>query len=237
MVKLEEKEFEDLILQSRHHVAVPFELSVMNDGSLDILTYSICKDIAEEFEKLFEADPLSREAMNFLNEKLSPIMESLGYLTYDATSRLHYEFRADTAINKTKITPECVIIDTLEGEAWDNIALHEFSLDPDNPMDRMAVIRDGDKIVCYAALNDDIDNDGFSEITVECEENYRRKGYGVSCVACLTDYLISMGKKVKYICSVENTPSIRTAESAGLKLYRRTMPYVCWIAEDEEETD
>ena len=92
----------------------------------------------------------------------------------------------------------------------------------------MAVVRDGGKIVCYAGLDDVCENDGLLEVTVECDEEYRRRGYGSACVACLTEYLLSIGERVKYVCEDSNRSSKLTAESAGYTLYKTVLPYVCY---------
>ena len=57
----------------------------------------------------------------------------------------------------------------------------------------------GDDEISMPAGNADIsEDDGCPEITVECEEGYRMNGFAASCVAMLTDYLISLGMDVKY---------------------------------------
>ncbi|MGN1409468.1 MAG: GNAT family N-acetyltransferase [Eubacteriales bacterium] len=240
MVKLEDRQFEDYIIETSSHIAMPFELHMKSDGEIEIISYSFTQKIAEEFEKKFASDPFSDEARHFLCEKLTPTMNELGYDTEGAADRIHLEYRCSEA-DTTKILPECEIISTLQGEQWDELPLDEFSLDPDDKTDRMAVIREGGKIVCFAGLNDISEDDGYIEVTVECCENYRHRGFGVSCIAALTDYLLSLGERVKYICVEDNYASRAAAESAGFVLYDRCMPFVCYrhleseCAEEPEE--
>ncbi len=234
MVRAEDKQFEDEIIASGHHIAVPFELSVTKDG-IEILAYSFCMNTAREFEEKFSADPTSVEARAFLYAKLLPIMDELDYESDGDACRIHLEYRCSDP-NTAKILPECEIIDTLDGAEYDeSLPLDEFELDPADPIDRMAVIKDCDKIVCFAGLNDISADDGYAELTVECAEDYRGRGYGASCVAMLTDYLISIGEQVEYICSDSNEASKRTAEAAGYELYKTVMPFVCYKKEDDEE--
>ncbi len=241
MVRLEEKEFEDLIIQSRHYVAVPVELfQYATDGSLEIISYSFCESVAREFEKQFSASPFSREARDFLYSKLTPVMAELGYSSKQSAERVFTELRADASVRTAGFSP-AEIISTLAGEAWGEIALDEFSLDISDPCDRMAVVKADGKIVCYAGLNDEIDGDGLAEITVECDAEYRNRGYGAACVALLAEHLHSHGKTVKYICAEGNLASLKTAMRAGLTPYRRFMPYVCRLnnpdgSENEEIT-
>ncbi|MBQ8511621.1 MAG: GNAT family N-acetyltransferase [Clostridia bacterium] len=236
MIRLEDREFENEIIGGGSHIAVPFQVSMAPDGTLDLLVYSFAEKIAAEFEEKFAKDPFSRKAKAFLEEKLAPVMEELDYDTDGAAERIHLEYRCD-APDASKILPECGLIDTLDGEDWEDLPLDEFELDADNPMDRMAVIRADGKIVCYAGVNDICEDDGLLEVTVECEADYRMRGYGVSCIAKLTEYLLSLGEDVKYVCADDNLASAKTAESAGYTLHVKCMPYVCYKLEEDEEYD
>ena len=234
MVRAEDKQFEDEIISSGHHIAVPFEMSLTEEG-IDILAYSFCMSVAEEFEKKFSSDPTSPEAKAFLFAKLIPIMDELDYESDGDACRVHLEYRC-TKPNNDKILPECEIIDSLDGVDYDeSLPLDEFALEPTDPMDRMAVIKDGERIVCFAGLNDISADDGFAEITVECAPDYRNRGYGASCVAKLTEYLISIGEQVEYICSDENEASKKTAVCAGFELYKTVLPFVCYRKDLDDE--
>ncbi len=133
------------------------------------------------------------------------------------------------------VLPGCYIIDSVAGDRWVGVSIDDFELDPAEKIDRMAVIRDGGKIVCFAGLNDICEEDDYIELTVECAEEYRGRGYGTSCAAALGEYLILLGEKVKYICDDSNLASKAVAEGAGFKLYDKRMPFVCYKASDCEE--
>jgi len=235
MVRAEDKAFEDEVISTGYHIALPFELFYyVEDKTTDILAYSFFIEQSKEFEEKFGADPFTDEAKKFLYDKLTPIMTELEYDITDAAEIVHLEYRADSA-DLSKVLPECELIDTLDGEKWDNIPLGEFEMDIDDPCDRMTVIRVDGKVVCFAGLNDICDDDGLYELTVECEEEYRRRGYAASCVAKLTDHLLKLGEQVKYICYEDNIASQKTAEAAGLKLYSKCLPFVCMKIHDEDE--
>jgi N-acetylglutamate synthase-like GNAT family acetyltransferase len=236
MIRLEDKELEDYVLGDECHIAMPFELHRKSSGENEIITYSFTVKIAEEFEKRFGDNPFTTEARKYLSDELKPIMEKLGYDCADAVDKVHYEYRC-TSPDKSKILPMCEIIDTLDGENYGDIPLDEFSLDSSDESDRMAVIREDGKIVCFAGLNDIAEEDGCAEITVECDSNYREKGYGSSCVAALTDYLLSLGNNVKYVCTEDNIPSIKTAEAVGFVLYDKCLPFVCYRDTENIEDD
>ena len=228
MVDAEDREFEEDILNSGYHIAVPMQIEKKSGGALRIIAYSFVMEKAREFEEKFGGDPFTDEAFAFLDSEIAPVMHSLDFSTEHATERIFLEYRCERA-RREKILPECGLIYTLDGEEWEeSLELDAFELDPENKIDRMAVVRDGGKIVCYAGLDDVCENDGLLEVTVECAENYRRRGYGTACVALLTDYLLSIGERVKYVCEDDNVYSKMTAASAGYTLYKTVLPYVCY---------
>ena len=229
MVDAEDIEFEKDIISSGYHIAVPVQIEKKTSGALRIIAYSFAMEKSREFEEKFAADPFSPDALAFLDENIGSLMQKIEYSTEHATERIFYEYRCDGA-NSSKILPECELIASLEGEKWEeSLELDAFELDETNRIDRMAVVRDSDgMIICYAGLDDVCENDGLLEVTVECAENYRRRGYGASCVAKLTEYLLSIGEKVKYVCEKENELSVMTAQSAGYELYKTVLPYVCY---------
>ena len=227
MVRLEEREFEELVISSGYDVALPVEVFLYEDErGLEIVSYSFTEKIAREFEKRFAYDPFSREARDFLYSGLTPVMDELEYSSKQSAERSFIEFRRG-GLTTYADHADCEIISTLYGERFGDLPLDEFALDADDPCDRMAVVKVDGKIVCFAGLNDEIDGDGMAEITVECDPAYRCRGFASSCVCALADYLESLGKRVKYICLDTNEASIKTALRAGFVPYCRFMPYVC----------
>lgn len=228
MVDLEDREFEDDILSSGYHIAVPIQIEKKTDGRMRIIAYSFAECKAREFERLHGDSPFSEAALGYLERELAPIMHALDFSTEHAVERIFYEYRCDAA-DASAITAECELIDSLNGEDYaPELELGAFALDSANKIDRMAVVRDGGRIVCYAGLDDVCENDGLLEVTVECAREYRHRGYGGSCVARLTEYLLSLGERVKYVCENDNVFSSKTAERAGYKLYKTVLPYVCY---------
>lgn len=229
MVDAEDLEFEQDIISSGYHIAVPVQIEKKTTGQLRIIAYSFVMEKAREFEEKHGDDPFSADALAFLDQNIAPPMIALEYSAEHAAERIFLEYRCENA-DKSKILPECELISSLDGEEWDeSLELDAFELDAENRIDRMAVERDGSgRIVCYAGLDDVCENDGLLEVTVECAPEYRHRGYGTSCVARLTDHLLSIGEKVKYVCEEDNRLSKLTAESAGYTLYKTVLPYVCY---------
>lgn len=243
MVDAEDKEFEDDIINSGYHIAVPVQIEKKESGDLRIIAYSFVMDKAREFEEKHGASPFTPDAFAFLDQNIAPVMQGLDFSAEHATERIFREYRCDK-INRDALLGECEIIDSLDGEEWDEeLELDAFSLEESNMIDRMAVVRDGGKIICYAGLDDVCENDGLLEVTVECAAGYRRRGYGSACVARLTEYLLSLGERVKYVCEDDNPNSMKTAARAGYTLYKTVLPYVCYkhgrdgSEEDDEYTE
>lgn len=231
-IRIEDPGFEQGILEGGSCLAVPAEVSLLEDGTLDLLVYSFCREIAEKFSERFAEDPFSSDAVSYLMDRLAPKMAEMDFTLTDPCAHAYLEFRCDKP-DTAKILPECEIITTLKGEKWNDLELDEFELDESDPTDRMAVIRRGGRIVCFAGLND-LAEDGLFELNVECEEAYRRQGFGVSCIAALAQYLVNLGGGVKYVTSEENIASRSTASAAGFHLYKKVLPFVCHRDIEEE---
>jgi len=233
-IVFEDADFEKGVLEDGC-IAVPVEISLTQDGELSLCVYSFCRDAAEAFIERFSADPFSDEALAFVSDALSEKMAEMDFELTDPREHEYFEYRC-TDPDTSKILADCDIIDTLKGEKWDNLELDEFELEKSDPTDRMAVIRRDRRIVCYAGINDISDGDGMYELTVECEEEYRRRGFASSCIAAMADHLIRLGEGVKYVTAGTNTASQHTAASAGFVLCRKVLSFVCYRnVEDEGE--
>ena len=227
MIVLEDPEFEREVFAQNSPIAVPVQLTAGTEGDLRLLAYSFAVPVCEAFEERFAADPLSPEALDFLTEALKPLMEPYGFDECDTESYPLYEYRPADASALSDTAP-AVLIGTLDGERWqDGLPLDEFALDPADPVDRMAVVRDADgAIVCFAGLNDISEDEGVCELNAECAEEYRGRGYGPACVSLLAGYLDELRRESQYLTSHLNAPSLRCAEKAGLRLVRKIFPVV-----------
>ena len=101
MIKFEDMEFERSILDERYHIAVPFVVTRDENGQVELLVYSFCGEIAEEFEARFSDSPFSEEAKAFLCEKLTPVMRGMEYEPSDLCENIHltYTMTDSSAIN------------------------------------------------------------------------------------------------------------------------------------------
>ena len=235
MIVLEKPEFEKTVFAEESPIAVPVEMTVYADGGLKLLCYSMAADLCRAFEERFAADPLSPDAVDFLLSGLRPMMEPFGYDEIDTADYPLLDYRPGDSLPAD--TAPAVLIDTLDGESWhEDLPLDEFALDPGNPVDRMAVVRDEEgRIVCFAGLNDISEDEGFCEMNVECAEEWRGHGFGPACTALLTKYLTDLGERTQYVTSHLNAPSLRCAEKAGLTPCARIFPTVFRKSAEDDE--
>ena len=227
MIEREDPEFEREVFRQNSPIAVPVQLTADREGGVRLLAYSFAVPVCEEFEKQYGDDPLSPEALDFLTEALKPMMEPYGFDECDTESYPLIEYRPGDVSRLADPFP-AVLVDTLDGETWhEDLPLDEFRLDPADPADRMAAVRDADgRIVCFAGLNDISEDEGICELNVECAEEYRGRGYGPACVSLLAGYLDELGRESQYLTSHLNLPSVRCAEKAGLCPVRKVFPVV-----------
>ncbi len=228
MVRLEEKEYERAVAEGSSCFAVPVEVSDFGDGlDTDVLTYRITKAAAEEYHSRFASCPFSDEAKDFLKERLAPAMESLGYIPVFEPFKFRKEFEFEPGGAVSARIGDCVIIDRLKDYVFDEeLPVEEYELFSDVPTDRMAVLIEDGKVVCFAGVND-MSEGGAIEINVECAPGYRRRGYASACAEKLARYLSDMGEKVVYVCSDRNTASEKTALRAGFRYTKTVMSFVC----------
>jgi len=94
MIIFEDKEFEQSVLNDGC-IAVPFEV-ISGSNGIDLLVYSFCRKIAEEFEERFLKDPFSNEARTFLYTKLEPIMKEMEFECGGACERITLSYKRQT---------------------------------------------------------------------------------------------------------------------------------------------
>ena len=232
MIVLEDRGLEEAVSDGMMCYAVPAEVSLSGNG-LSVTAYSFTKSACERYEKRYGGDPFGPEARRFLLRSVRGSMAEIGYVPSDEPFRMSVRMVFEGADGKKQ--EEAELISSLDGEEWEEeLGLEEFVIDGSVPEDRMAVVRDNGRIVCFAGLNDTGDDGGDMEITVGCAESFRRHGYGSRCAGTLARHLASLGKRPVYVADEDNTASLRTAESAGFRRESRIMT-VLFEAEDGTE--
>lgn len=240
MIRLENYELEKEVMGERLHIALPFDITVYENETtaekrIDLLVYSFCSGIAEEFMRRFVDDPLGEEASAWLRAQIDPLME--GYETAD-TDCHYFEFRTYDLPEQNSEPAEYIseLLPEDYSNADSSLELDAFEIETDNPDDGMAVVRENGRIVAFAAVND-VQEDALIEINVETAVDCRRRGYGLACTVCLTRHFNNMGKGVKYICDTDNINSVCLAQKAGFTLHSTRFPLVYYRIDSDTQAE
>ena len=220
MVRIEDKEIEEFALSDLSCFAVPVEVFVPVKGEAQILSYSVCEDIAREWEEKYKGCLLTEKARLEMYESLEAIVKnkSLAHMENENEWMTEYVFYPDMQLPKTvsdikvhMISSNAVLERICENSGCDiEIA--------DDGEDVIFAVVDNGILLAYAGMNDLSYADDSVEISVETAPDHRRKGYGAACVTALTEHLKSKGKTVRYKCSKGNTRSSALAEKCGFVL-------------------
>lgn len=224
-IKLESKDFEEAVLSGETDIAVPIEITESAE-EIEILTYTICKDIAEEFVALHGNDPITAESISWLNDHVSPVMENFGFCPPDVPRQWVNKYIATSPYNA--LTDDGIAISVHHSE--DGYDLSEFDIiDDDSPVAVKVV--DGN-VVSVAYVNDLFCGVASAEIGVDTLPAYRKMGYGAACVSALAAYLFENGvTTVLYHTYSDNIASNSTAKKAGFTKAAKIFSCACYKAE------
>lgn len=214
------------ILEQGYPIIVPLLIDEY-DGDFEIETYSEIADVAEEFHSLFFGHFFSKKAIEWLDAKLRPYVESKGYLR-ECTGKYRWYDRFE-ARESDRLAHERILDSTHMLDAGDYELLVSFSLAEQFEKGLPTFVTlDGDKIVSIATVNEHADDQKMLEITVETAPSYRGRGYALSNTVALAEYLIEHGFSVTYACSRYNRPSRRLAQKAGFESAGRFYAYTAY---------
>ncbi len=232
MIRLENKDLEESVLSGDSCIAVPLEVFQGTDGKIEITTYSFCKELAGEFLSKFGTDIFSPDSLIWVNEKFGAIMDKLGYEHYSHEGELMLEY---ILTSSDKLYGGCEQVTRMID---DNSVLSELCRNTgcdielnDDGEDVIFIVEKDGKILSYAGMNDVVYSDRSVEISVETDEEHRRRGLGSACVTALSKHILDNGRNVRYKCSAFNRPSYLLAEKCGFKLEGKRYSYICGIKE------
>ena len=233
MIILENSELENAVVSGESCIAVPIEVFENTKGETTVLTYSFCRNIAEEFLSEFQGNLFSNSAVIWLGEHLEDLMKKLGYEHYSHEGELMLEYvLSDIEKLSPDATHEVVqVSDNRELERLCESTGCSIELNDSGEDVLFAVVED-DKILSYAGMNDVFYEDSSVEISVETSPERRREGLGLACVCALCKHILKKGKRVRYKCSAYNKPSSALAEKCGFSLEGKRYSYVCSRIED-----
>ncbi len=220
---------------------IPFSVT-LKDGCLTVECEEGLVETAQEYERRFSEQPFSEEARRFVADAVEA--ETAGtHFSLDRsdlaldTVMLCYNGKPEALdryiLRPTKLLPEsriggCENLTVFEADeipAISDAGTNSGMIDSAE-LPVAAIVRDG-KIISLAATNG-APSDGKAEISVDTAEDYRRQGYGRSCVAALTRELLRRGLGVRYVSFGSNDPSLALAHSIGFTEESRCFDAVCY---------
>ena len=228
-IVFEDEELEGFVMEGGSLIAVPVQIDVPEDGEPLLTVYSGFAKTAEKFAKKFEDDPLSPDALRFIEDHFTKPMEKAGYNYESDFDHLVLNYKAeDEYLTDPGHGDAVVFIDTDEKLASLYLnTTRDFRINDADPVDVAFAVVEGDSALSLASVND-FSDDGSIEINVETAPNSRGLGYGAAVTHDLCRYLLSLGERVSYRCRSTNAPSLRVAEKCGLVFKGKTYSFVCY---------
>lgn len=189
------------------------------DGEVRIEAYEGVREIVEAFVQAFNGHFFSKKAIDWLDSKIEPFVNALGYYRESVGLYRWYEVYEKQTVGGEPLP---------ETERWDGVDCDSallLDLSPDYPA---YVVKKNGKIISAARTNEFDPCDTCPEITVETALCERGKGYAVSNVTALSNELLGDFPSVSYVCSRYNRPSQKTALRARFQKTGRFYAYTAY---------
>lgn len=214
------------ILESGSGVLIPLLID-QSDGDTEIEAYQGIEQIATDFHARFLGRYFTPAAIDWLDQRLRPYVEGLGYLR-ECTGKYRwyhrYELTDPAALPLERIRPDSVPL--TEGDYDVRVS---FSLIEQMEKSLPAYVTlIGDRIVSIATVNEHDPDQKLLEITVETAPGYRGQGFGLSNTVALAAKLTQMGYRAVYVASRYNRPSQKIARRAGFVQTGRIYAYTAY---------
>ncbi len=227
-IEFEDEELEGFVMDGSSMIAVPIQIDVPEEGESVVTVYSGFARLAEKFVRKYGDDPLSPDAVAFIEDHFAKPMEKAGYSYESEYDHLVCNFGAEEGRLVRPSDAPTVFIDTDEKLASYYLnTTRDFEINDADPIDVAFAVVERDSALSLASVND-FSDDGSIEINVETAPNSRGLGYGAAVTHDLCRYLLSLGERVSYRCRSTNAPSLRVAEKCGLVFKGKTYSFVCY---------
>ena len=219
MIVYEEKAMERILTLGFCDTAIPVSVREYSGDDAEICALPSLKRVAVEFEKKFSGDYFSKDAHEWLRERIRPFMHSIGYHDNRQSRRITniYSLDADTHLP-----------DTGDAERLFEVKKNLTTTDIHSLLEFghivCVIIKDG-AIVCTAYTDLPPEGDEV-EIGVETAPLYRQRGYAKAALSLLINELKAIGISPIYACSQSNRASVRLAKSLGFTLEAREYDYI-----------
>ncbi|MCI8331221.1 MAG: GNAT family N-acetyltransferase [Clostridiales bacterium] len=221
-------------LHNEFGLIVPFSVVGFLDQPFEIQVFDHCAGLLHrEMDLLQEADKgdyLSDAFYERVNRCLCHEVKKLGYTPdYAYTHGYMMNFMAEKALCTHRLQDTTKQLDDLAD--YHDATESEFHTDS---FPVFATLADKTLLsVCGVNEFTGDFSDGTAEIAVATAPEARGRGYALSNVIAMTNFLLKQGFRVVYQCFCDNEPSAKLALRAGFRLVSRDYHYVCYENECE----
>lgn len=210
MIICEEKAFERILSLGFCDTAIPVSVR-QNIGEEAVITVlPSLKNTAKAFEMLFSGRYFSKQAHEWLKEKVRPFMYEMGYKDNRQSRKITEIMTMDSDSSLPDGNCHILKSDMPNLTSADVSSLIEFG-------HIVAVKILDDKIVSVAYTNLNPTDCSAVEIGVETATGYRKRGFAKDALRTLINKLDKMNISPIYVCSKTNRASIKLAESLKFK--------------------
>lgn len=194
---------------------IPLRYIQFIDGTTVFAVVNECRGFIEEYISKYAGDLFSDSGFEYLFHYFSNYMQKYQKKPYLEDGEMYKHMIYCILCDKNHIAYDKIKNDTLQfcfDTEYRNIT------DEYQPLSKDGVYfgtLSGNEIVSIVGTNTPLQNKVI-DIGVETHKDYRQKGFAVSNVSAMSDYLTNNGKIALYGCNNKNENSIKTAISSGL---------------------
>ncbi len=205
------------IFEAGYPGIVPFLIEEYK-GEVSVEVYEGAEAAAREYLARHEGRLFSKEALSHLARSLDGYLLQNRY-ERDTVGETLYYYQYEMT-DRTALDPSLVKAGTyrLTASLIRRVKknLTTFTLDEllSKKLEAFVVVED-DAVVAIAAVNERLEKGKVLEITVETSPRFRQRGYALSTVTALSDYLLDKGATVAYCCRNTHMKSNRVAKRVG----------------------
>lgn len=206
---------------------IPLRYIQFIDDTTVFAVVNECRRFIEEYISKYADDLFSNTGFEYLFNYFSDYMQKYQRKPYVENDEMYKYMIYYTLRDKSGIAYNKIKSDTMQfcfDTPYRNIT------DEYQPLSKDSVYfgtLSGDEIVSIVGTNTSLHNKVI-DIGVETHKDYRHRGFAVSNVSAMSDYLMNNDKMVLYGCNNKNKSSIKTAVSSGLTVIakEKTLWYV-----------
>ena len=205
-------------------IYVPLQYAQFEDNSIIVSSFPRLATLVNTYIKLFEDDLFSENALAYLKDNLKDETAKMGLKPYSTPIinndlyNIIYGIEDEKYLQKQKIQESTV-------QFLHDTKYKASNLSPGHVY--FGTLIDGEivSIVSTSLATLEYPEVKIIDIGVGTHENHRQKGYALSNIIAMSNYLLNNGHIVKYMCDNKNINSQKAALSSGFEKIAREYLY------------